>query len=90
MNTTITVLGGMIGALVMINLIHKFSKFKVLICNLIVLIMGVSICLTGNIYAMVFGRLLWGSSFGIFSVVCSKYVNEFCPMELRGRYLGLD
>lgn len=65
---------------------HRFSKFNLLIFNNIMLISAVLLCLTGNIYAIVFGRYVWGTCFGIFSVVCAKYVNEFCPIELKGPY----
>ena len=69
---------------------HRFSKFNLLICNNIVLIIAVLVCLTGNIYAIVVGRYIWGICFGVFTVVCSKYVNEICPIELKGPFGGFN
>ena len=36
------------------------------------------------------GRFIWGISFGAFSVVCAKYVNEIVPIELSGSFGAIN
>ena len=36
------------------------------------------------------GRFIWGISFGAFSVVCVKYVNEIVPIELSGSFGAIN
>ena len=76
----------MTGSLLMANIMHRFSKFNLLIFTNILLVCAVLACLTGNIVFLVIGRYVWGTSYGIFSVVCAKYVNEFCPIEVKGHF----
>ena len=90
MNTSLTVLGGMLGSLIMVHQMQRLSKFNLLISNNIVLILASLISLIGNIYAIAIGRFFQGVCLGIFSVVCPKYINEFCPVELKGPFGGLN
>ena len=85
-NTSLTVLGGMTGSLFMANKMHLLSKFNWLILTNLCLVLAVLSCLMGNIVLLVIGRYVWGTSYGIFSVVCAKYVNEFCPIEVKGSF----
>ena len=36
------------------------------------------------------GRFIWGISFGAFSVVCAKFVNEIVPIELSGSFGAIN
>ena len=36
------------------------------------------------------GRFIWGLSFGAFSVVCAKFVNEIVPIELSGSFGAIN
>ena len=69
---------------------HRFSKFNLLVNTNIVVICATLACLTGNIYAMVVGRFILGTTYGIFLVCCAKYVNEFCPVELKGPFAAFN
>ena len=89
-STSSSILGAMIGALLMSKVVDKFGKYRLLIGNNCLLILSILVCMTGNIYAIVVGRCIWGFCFGVFSVVCSKYVNEICPVELKGPFGGLS
>ena len=89
-STSVIVLGGMTGSLIMAKHMQKFSKFNLIIYNNILLVCAVLSCLSGNIYAMVLGRYIQGTAIGIFSVVGAKYVNEFCPIELKGPFGALN
>ena len=63
------------------------GKFKLIFILNGVLIVGVGISLIGQaLWIICIGRLLWGVSFGAFSVACAKYVNEITPVELIGVY----
>ena len=90
LSTSVLILGAMIGALLMAKLVHKHGKLRILVVTNMLMILGVSICLTGSITAIIFGRFIWGFCFGVFSVVCSKYVNEICPVELKGTFGALN
>lgn len=74
----------------MSKIVHKYGKFKLMINTNALMIFSVLVCMTGNIYAIIAGRAVWGFCFGVFSVVCSKYVNEICPVELKGPFGGLN
>ena len=65
---------------------HRFSKFNWIILTNLILVCAVLVCLTGNIVLLVIGRYIWGASYGIFSIVCAKYVNDFCPVEVKGHF----
>ena len=80
----------MTGSLIMAKHMQRFSKFNLIIYNNILLVSAVLSCLSGNIYAMVLGRYIQGTAIGIFSVVGAKYVNEFCPIELKGPFGALN
>ena len=80
----------MTGSLFMANQMHLLSKFNWLILTNLVLVLAVLSCLAGNIVLLVIGRYVWGTAYGIFSVVCAKYVNEFLPIEVKGHFGALN
>ena len=86
MAQTVCIFGAAIGAL-SCSWFLSMGKFKLIFILNGVLIVGVGISLIGQaLWIICIGRLLWGVSFGAFSVACAKYVNEITPVELIGVY----
>ena len=50
------------------------------------LIIGVAISMINIVWVICIGRFIWGSAFGAFSVICAKFNNEICPIELKGPF----
>jgi len=80
------ILGAAIGALSCSKLL-TIGKLRLIYYLNLTLCIAVSMTLVGrSVWLMCLGRLIWGISFGAFSVVCAKYVNEICPTELYGSF----
>ena len=87
--TSITNLGAMTGALFSGSFI-KFGKLRGIVLLILILLLSIIICLTGNIKAIAVARFFWGLCAGSFSVYCPKYLADFLPIELRGSFGGIN
>jgi len=87
---SIIILGAAIGALSCSKLL-SMGKLRLLFVLNLILAIGVGITLIGKyIWLMCIGRLIWGFSFGAFSVVSAKMVNEILPIELSGPFGAIN
>jgi len=67
------------------------SKLKLMMLLNLTLAIGVGISLIGEyIWLMSIGRFIWGVAYGAFSVVCTKMINEFTPIELIGPFGAMN
>ena len=83
---SVCILGAAVGALSCSKLL-PIGKLKLIFYLNMVLAVGVAISLIGTYYwLMCIGRFIWGFSFGAFSVVSAKMVNEIVPVELGGSF----
>ena len=80
----------MVGAIACEPFITKFGKLRLMIIMNCFLIVGVGISMYNNVWAICIGRFIWGSAFGSFSVICAKYNNEICPIELKGPFTAIN
>ena len=86
MAQTVCIFGAAIGAL-SCSWFLSLGKFRLIYILNGILVIGVGISLIGEaLWIICIGRFIWGISFGAFSVVCAKYVNEITPVELIGVY----
>ena len=87
---SIIILGAAVGALSCAKFL-AIGKYRLLLILNIVLCIGVGITLVGKyVWLMCIGRFIWGLSFGAFSVVSAKMVNEIVPVELGGSYGAMN
>lgn len=62
----------------------SYGKWRMILLSNLLIVIGISICLIDNVYAIAFGRFIWGMAAGAFTVFCPKYVSEATPVELKG------
>lgn len=87
---SISILGAAIGSLSCAKFL-SIGKYKLLLILNVVLVVGVTLTIiTDLIWLICLGRLIWGFSFGAFSVVCAKMVNECAPIEYGGTFGALN
>ena len=88
--TSVTILGAAIGALSCSKLLSMGKRKLLFVLNL-VLVLGVALTNVGSkVWLIYIGRLIWGYSFGSFSVCCAKMLNEITPIELSGPFGALS
>ena len=76
------------GALIAGSLIKHGKLYGIKVAN-VLLLLSIGICLTGNIYAIAFGKFFWGLGGGAYTVLCPKYLAEFTPIDLRHAFGSL-
>lgn len=87
---SISIFGAMIGSLACAKFL-SIGKYKLMLILNLILVVGVTLSIvTDLIWLMCIGRLIWGVSFGAFSVVCAKMVNECAPIEYGGTFGALN
>ncbi len=65
----------------------SIGKLKLLLILNVVLDIGVTLSIVSDeVWLICIGRLIWGFSFGAFSVACAKMVNECAPVEYGGSF----
>jgi len=60
----------------------KFGRRRALLIQAAFGIVGVTITLIPNFYAIIFGRILYGFSCGVIAVVTARLVEETMPLKL--------
>jgi MFS family permease len=87
---SVIILGAAIGALSCSKLL-SIGKLRLIFVLNVIIVIGVGISLIGKyVWLMCIGRLIWGFSFGAFSVVSAKMVNEILPVELSGPFGAIN
>ncbi|KAI9279246.1 general substrate transporter [Umbelopsis sp. AD052] len=77
--------GGLLGAILAPRFSDRFGRRLTLFGNTALLLLGsLSMGLATNIYILLWGRFLAGVGSGIITVICSTYVAECVPDDLRG------
>ena len=87
--TGVCMSGGVIGALISEPFI-KFGKLRIMLYLNIILVVAILICMISHIWVICVGRFFWGVSLGSFSVMCSKYNDEICPIEYKGPFGAIN
>lgn len=62
---------------------------SIILTNILV-IAGSCICLSGEFYVFLVGRIIFGASAGLFSLFCPKFLAETAPTEYKGPIGGLS
>lgn len=84
------IFGAAVGALSCAKFL-EIGKLRLLFILNILLDVGVGLSISyTEQWMMLTGRLLWGMSFGAFSVVCAKMVSEIVPVELGGSFGAIN
>jgi MFS family permease len=77
--------GGLVGALLAPRFSDQFGRRLTLFGNTALLFVGsLSMGLANNLYVLLWGRFLAGVGSGIITVICSTYISECVPDDLRG------
>ena len=62
----------------------KHSRRNAVIVMDLIEIAGTALTLVENLYLIAFGRLIVGFSLGMAVVLAPKYIEETCPLALKG------
>ncbi|KAH8553760.1 sugar transporter [Umbelopsis sp. PMI_123] len=77
--------GGLLGAIIAPRFSDRFGRRLTLFGNTAFLLLGsLSMGLASNLYVLLWGRFLAGVGSGIITVICSTYIAECVPDDLRG------
>ena len=77
--------GGLLGAILAPRFSDRFGRRLTLFGNTALLLLGsLSMGLASNLYVLLWGRFLAGVGSGIITVICSTYIAECVPDDLRG------
>ena len=78
----------MLGALT-VGPFAKYGRRKIIILTTILLTIGSLLSLIPNFFMFSLGRFTYGVACGYYFVLCPKYIEETCPLEIKGPIGGL-
>mmetsp|Transcript_15113 Transcript_15113/g.19110 ORF Transcript_15113/g.19110 Transcript_15113/m.19110 type:complete len:193 (-) Transcript_15113:971-1549(-) len=67
----------------------KYGRRKALILSAVLGIIGTAITIYEKVWAIIFGRLIYGLSVGIIAIAMPRLMEETVPSNLTGAYGGL-